>query len=274
MFKHFFRKKKATYLKEAIKSLGQILIGDPVIRVEEFDGIFAVGVSSDLCSRILIKKRYEPRLVNLCKRYLNKDRDVIDIGANVGFYTVLFAKNISHRSKVLAVEPTKNATQRLRRNIELNGVMNKVEVFKGAVSNKNGTCRIHTVEGKEEYSSLGAMDHPKIKGKKWVTEKVMQITLDKLIEQKSLNPGFLKVDVEGSEHLVFEGAQNVLFKNRPVILSELSDFLLKKNGSSSKEVVALIKSYGYNIFNAADESIFSETKPFGDILCLPQGFKG
>jgi FkbM family methyltransferase len=258
-----------SWQKDVMHSLYDLLIDDPVIKVKEFDGIFAIDVRSDLFFRIVIQKSYEPKLVNYCIKYLDKNRDVIDVGANIGFYTILFAKNLNNK-KVLSIEPTKNAAQRLSHNVELNDVTKNVVIFEGVASNMNGTMEIKTIVGKEEYSSLGVMKHPSIIKDKYITQKVMSMTIDNLVKQNFLDPGFIKVDAEGVEHLVFEGAQNVLKEKRPIILSELSDFLLKENGSSSKEIINLIKNCKYDIFDPIDPSIQAGSKNAEDILCFPK----
>jgi FkbM family methyltransferase len=258
--------------KKVISNLGEMIIGDPVIRIDEFSGEFAVDSHSDLFSRIVIYKHYEPQLVKLCMRYFDATRDVIDVGANIGLYTVMFAKHLS-RTKVLAIEPTRNAIRRLRRNIEMNGVGDNVEVFEGVASDRNGLVEIKTIRGKEEYSSLGEMNHPSIANEEWVLEAVQSATLDDLVEDKAFDPGFLKVDVEGVENLVFKGAENVLKDKRPIILSELSDFLLRKNGSSAEEVIDRIKAHEYDVVDPVNPSIQLRAKDFGDILCFPKEMK-
>jgi FkbM family methyltransferase len=272
MTKRVLLHSKYTCQKEIIDNLKELILGDPVIRVEEFKGVFEVDAYSDLFFRIIADKNYEPKLANLCLKYLNPNRDVLDVGANVGFYTVMFAKMVA-RKKVLSIEPTVNALKHLRKNIELNGVKNKVEIFEGVASNKNDVVQIKTVKGKEEYSSLGVMEHPSISGEKWIFEEVMSMTIDKLIEEKNLDPGFLKIDVEGAEHLVLEGARKLLMDQRPVILSELSDFLLRKNGSSAKAVTTLIAEYDYDIFDPCTPSGSFKIKDFGNILCFPREMK-
>ena len=264
-----FLQKKRSLQKETIHDFGELLCEDPVISIKEFNGIFAIDIRSDLFSRVLIDKNYEPTLVKYCLKYLDENRDVIDVGANIGFFTVMFAKTIKNK-KVLSIEPTKNALKRLYRNIELNNVMEHVDIFEGVASNKKGVIEIKTIKGKEEYSTLGEMKHPSISKESYTTEKVTSITIDELVNQKSLDPGFIKVDVEGAEHLVFGGAQKVLEEKRPIILSELSNYLLNKNGSSSKEVINLIKKHGYDVFDPVDLSIEPGTKDFGDILCFPK----
>ncbi len=264
-----FLKNKLLLQQEVTRNFGELLFDDPVIRVKEFDGIFVIDARSDLLSRIIIHKNYEPHLAKCCLQYLDKNRDVIDVGANIGFFTVMFAKNIINK-KVLSIEPTRNAIKRLHRNVELNKVMERVDIFKGVASNQNGTMEIKTIDGKEEYSSLGKMKHPAVLEEKYTTESVTSITIDELVKQKSLDPGFIKIDVEGAEHLVFEGAQNVLESQRPIILSELSNILLNENGSSSNTVINLIKKYEYDVFDPIDPSVQPGRKDYGDILCFPK----
>jgi FkbM family methyltransferase len=263
-----YRKKKALQ-KDVVRNLRSVLVSDPLVSVEEFQGSFSIDRRSDIFERIAIDGIYEPDLVRDCKQYLDRDKDVLDIGANIGFYTVMFAKNINGR-RVLAVEPTRNALERLRKNIALNRVEDRVIVFEGAVSDRAGKATIRVVPGKEEYSSVGVMEHPSILEEQHVSEEVESITVDELVARHDLHPGFMKVDVEGGEHLVFSGAKNVLSTCRPVILSELSDFLLTKNGSSSMDVINLIRQYDYDVLDPRDPSGPLGEKAFGDIICLPK----
>lgn len=262
-------KKKENLQKKVILNLGDLLYNEPIIKVKEFNGIFAIDIRSDLFSRLALYKSYESKLALYCQKYLNKDRDIIDVGANIGFFTVFFAKQLNNKT-VLSIEPTKNALKRLRYNIKLNHVTENVDLFEGVVSNQNGAVDVKTISGKEEYSSIGKMKHPSISKESYTIENVQSITLDELVGKKKLDPGFLKVDVEGMEHLVFQGAQEILKEKRPIILSELTNFLLKENGSSSKEVISSIRKQEYDVFDPIDPSISPGKRVFGNILCFPK----
>jgi FkbM family methyltransferase len=264
-----FMKLKWKWQEKVISNLSRLIVEDPIVRIDEFNGIFAMDSRSDLFSRVLINMEYEPRLVEVCMQCLDKSRDVIDVGANVGFYTVMFAKAL-HQGRVISVEPATNALKNLRKNITLNDVSKKVEIFEGVASDTIGELEITTVKGKEEYSSIGVMQHSLVSHLDQVTEIVASITLDELVKQKSINPGFIKVDVEGAENLVFKGAHHTLKEKRPIILSELTDSFLKARGSSAANVLALIRNYDYDIIDVGNTADQVRKNEFQHILCAPK----
>lgn len=253
---------------EVVENLRSVLQEDPIVRLNDFKGIFAVDPRSDLFARVALSGEYEKNLISFISKHIDPSRDAIDVGANVGFYTVMLASTLNNR-KILAVEPTSNALRNLHRNIKLNNIANKVYIYEGVVSDMKGQVKINTIIGKEEYSSLGFMSHNSIQGLDVVTQEVQSITLDELVDLKALDPGFLKVDVEGVEHLVFKGAQRILSGYRPIVLSELSDSLLRKNGSSAEDVINIFKHNSYDVFDSVSFSKVAKGKKYGDIVCFP-----
>ena len=207
-------KRRSLLQRETLDSLAQILVDDPVVRIDEFEGVFSLSIDSGLLAKLIIEKHFEPELANLCLQHLDAQRDALDVGANVGFFTVLLAKHPT-RGRVLAVEPTANALARLHRNLVLNDVDDQVLVFEGVASSNSGSVEIRTIEGREEFSTLGEASHPNTAGEPWVVEEVPSATLDELVAQHSLDPGFMKVDVEGAEASVLGGATTLLAENRP-----------------------------------------------------------
>ena len=260
-------KRKMDAKLKVIDTIIPLFHTDPLVRVDEFKGVFNIGAQSDLFRRLAIYGEYESKQVKCCLQYLNRNKDVIDIGANIGFYSILFAQEIDKR--VLSVEPTQNALRRLRQNIKLNNVESKVEIFEGVVSDHNGTLKIKSVVGKEEYSTIGNPLHKSIGQQQILEEEVVCITLDDLVEKYQLNPGFIKMDVEGAEMLVFKGAMKTLNKYRPIIISELTDELLRKNGSSAAEIIELIVSANYKVIDPLNATNTFKNQKFSDVLCVP-----
>ncbi len=249
--------------------LAEQLVEDPCLKAPEFQGSFYMDARSTLFRRLIRDGRYEPELTALCLEHIKSDRDVIDAGANIGFHSVLFARQLKG-ARVLAVEPTTSAVGRLHRNLELNEVADRVIVHKGALAEQSGSLTMKTMAGREEYSTLGEWVHPSIAQLEYVTEQVEVSTLDALVSQYQLNPGFLKVDVEGAEYRLLQGAEQVLREHRPVIIAELSNALLAANGSSGAQVLDFIRSFNYEILDPLDPQRAPAIRQFGDILCIPR----
>jgi FkbM family methyltransferase len=244
--------------------------GSLVVRIPNLGGAYEIDFRSHILLRVLRKKTYEPELVELAARYLDPERDVLDIGANVGLLTVFFARSIQPPHKVLSVEPTPLAQSYLRRNIERNAVAEKVVVFDGLVTEKPGSYELHVIPGKEEYSSLGNIVHKSTTGEQSRTIQVAGETVDHLVGRFGVRPGFVKIDTEGAELFVLRGAIQTLRRERPVLLMELSDRLLASLGCSSEQVFALLRENGYRVVNADDPAGPVSTPYEGSILALPE----
>lgn len=170
------------------------------------------------------------------------------MGANIGLFTVLLAKRLNSGRRVLAAEPTPGALFRLKINLFRNKVVNCI-VFEGVVTNQPGDVELNLVEEAEEYSSIAPLSHPDAPagGRKKI--HVPGKTVDELVEENGLNPGLIKMDVEGAEFLVLQGAQATLKNLKPVVIAEMDDRLLKGTGAKSEEMVALFHHAGYRVVN-------------------------
>ncbi len=232
-FRRGLRAMRSEQSEVYFKNLTSFLADDPRINVAEFNGVFTLSSRSDLFRRLVQYGQYEPELAACCKKLIDTKRDIIDVGANVGFYSVFFAKLLTESQRVLAIEPTPNALKHLKINLTDNKVTHKVVIFEGVALDTNCTIDMSYIENREEYSSVGVMDHPSIKDAPLKTISASAKTLDEMVDLYSLCPGFVKIDVEGMEHKVIEGMKKTMKAHRPIILAELSDPLLRKNGSSS-----------------------------------------
>jgi FkbM family methyltransferase len=250
------------------ENLGRLLAEDPVLHVEGYPGRFAIGPKSDILRRIVVSGNYEPALVQVCKAHVDPSRDAIDVGANVGLYSLLLADLIP-KGRVLAIEPTPAALKRLRRNISMNQCDDRVIVFPGAAAASDVEVRISTVPGKEEYSTAGVLEHPSVRDAVIESINISARAVDTLVEELSLNPGFIKIDVEGMEHTVLAGMQSTIEKFRPVILAELSDPLLRRNNSSAREVLQLIARHSYVLSDPLAPGFPPGRRSYGDVLCIP-----
>ena len=254
---------------EIAKRLGEKIVGDVVIDVTEFEGQFGCSPQSDLFCRIAASGYYEPAMAELLRKYLIPTRDFIDVGANIGFYTVLAAKLLTS-GRVLAIEPHPAAHRRLLDNLARNQVEHLVEVFFGLASDREGEAELHAIEGMEEYSSMGRIVHHAVTNKSKASIIAPSVKLDSLVKSHNLSPGVIKIDVEGAERLVLKGASETLRIFRPVVIAECSRALLTPMGTTPEEIIEGFKLLNYRVLDAQDPTLLPAMRDYGDILCLPR----
>ncbi|MBX2895004.1 MAG: FkbM family methyltransferase [Cyclobacteriaceae bacterium] len=170
---------------------------------------------------------------------------VLDIGANIGYYTIKISSIVGATGKVLAFEPNPAMIEELRDNTELNKV-NNVKIFPVALSDKRGELPFCLPQkGNEAHGSL----KQNRTFKSVETINVPAITLDELLEKENINKvDFIKIDVEGGEYEVLRGASKLLSsKHKPVIIFESVEYLIKPFGHKVFDVLKLVADNGYEI---------------------------
>lgn len=233
--------------------------GTIVIDAPDYLGTFNLDAQSHLFRRLAQSGSFEPACAAAVKRLLPLDRDAIDVGANIGFFSVLFGKLLGPSQRILAIEPIPHALKFLQTNIDANGLTNKVKVFEGAAGESRSTQTMEFVSGREEYSALRVV-HPSVAADHKTKVNVIVETIDALVEVNGLNPGFIKLDVEGSEVSALRGAHATISHFRPRLLVEYAPSLLQECGSSGAELLQLLRAHDYDL------KWLSE----GEVLALPR----
>ena len=150
---------------------------------------------------------FEPAEVAFVGSHLKPGDVILDVGANAGLYTILAARIVGPHGHVFAFEPDDRAVALLRRNIALNGLTN-VTVIEAAVSNETGQ-RNFAAASDIAMSSLAATHRDDQQIQSWRTVDTLRLD-DALGKYGIERPTFLKIDVEGAEQLVVEGATGLL----------------------------------------------------------------
>jgi FkbM family methyltransferase len=240
-------------------TFGDIEGGTVVVTAPDINGTFEVDCRSDMLKRLLVDRCYETEIVDTVRNCIDPNRDAIDVGANIGLFTVLMSRLISPLNRVLAVEPTPGALAHLKRNIARNGRANVV-VFEGVAAECTGEFPLNIIPGMEEYSSLGEMVHPSTLGKPHQQTTVAAETIDELVAKFGLRPGLIKIDAEGSEARVLAGCKRTMETHRPVVLCEVwSDELRTASGGGAAGELLRARGYAWRQFSE------------GEILALPVG---
>ena len=184
----------------------------------------------------------------------------VDVGANVGLYS-LFAFDCE--AEIIAFEPDQGARARLQENAVLNNART-IEIRSEAVADRSG--EMHFTQG------LGLMNQLVLHESVGSTVSVPVFTLDEVIGERVV--AGLKVDVEGAERLVLEGAARALSTHRiKLIQLEWNDYSDKLLGEDRTPVADLLRDHGYRLFRPTSDGERAAVDPskYGaDVFAYPE----
>jgi FkbM family methyltransferase len=230
-----------------------------VLRQKRLNGVqMIVRAEEEVGREIYYKGIFEGEETRFLRSFISESSVCFDIGANVGYYSLLFA-SLSPKGSVHSFEPVPLNYHILCANAIVNGFSN-VNVNLCAVGEREGSTEL-VISSDSAYSSL--IDT----GRKPVGSKVRvrMITLDGYCDQNNVGRvDLLKVDVEGAEARVLCGAQGILGdpERRPrVVMLELYEPMLNKYRTSTEEVSARMCALGYRPFVLIDGSLVPFQRP-------------
>lgn len=179
----------------------------------------------------------EAQEIQYLQNYVKPGEVVIDIGANVGFFTKRFARWVSDGGFVIAVEPETSNFHQLQRNLERSGTSAVARAFKGVAAEHPGLLKL-------SVNPIHPGDH-KI-GPEGID--VTAFTIDELVQkEEATRVCLIKIDVQGAEEQVLRGARETIQRDHPAIFVEIDDKALRKMDSSAEQVVTWIMNFGYVI---------------------------
>jgi len=201
-----------------------------------------------------VNRVHEESTTALFRRILKEGDVVIDLGANIGYFTLLAAKLVGREGKVYAFEPEPRNYQYLTKNIQLNGYDNAVALQK-AVADKPGKVKLficpydtghHTIQ---KYDGIQAYRPDFLDEKKEFVE-VEQVRLDDFLRGKATKVNVIKMDVEGAEMLALAGMEELIKENKNLtMLVEFFPLLIKEMGQSPKEFVRrLLEDFHFKMY--------------------------
>jgi FkbM family methyltransferase len=189
-------------------------------------------------------ERYEADLV---QRLLDADEVFWDVGANVGYFTLVAATALNHRGRVVAFEPGKNAYARLTENIALNAYRN-IQTLPVAVTDREGEAVLHLAG---DIADSSASLYPVALGQAG-QEVCRTVALDQVLRCEGLRPpDLIKLDAEGAELAVLQGARGLLADSPPLWLMEMEEKNLRAAGASKAGVAQCLTGYGYRAAHLA-----------------------
>src|SRR5215475_5734891 len=195
---------------------------------------------------IFVTGLYEPNEFFLLSQILKPGMTFVDVGANMGLYTLYAARRVGTAGCTLAIESSRRELSILENNIRLNALKN-VRVRANALSDEASEVELLVAQARHSgHNTLGAfgyntpLDH---------REKAQANLLDDVLAAEGLpRVDVLKMDIEGSELKALRGAALTLQHDHPVLLLELSDRALQHQNASSADILSLLAQYGYKAY--------------------------
>jgi FkbM family methyltransferase len=206
---------------------------------------------------------YEPHLTSVFQRYCKPGMTVVDVGANVGYYSLLASKLVGPSGRVIALEPNSENCRLLVSSLRLGGITN-VELVPVACDRATGWAYYSTHVG----SNGGLVDDQDLLAHPGVV--VPTFRLDDIVEGPV---GFLKMDVEGAEARVVAGATRLIESSRPIITTELTrDMLRNVSAASIADYLGYFERLGYTL--TVLESSTGREKPYPSVAVLLEDWGG
>jgi FkbM family methyltransferase len=213
-----------------------------------YDGLRVnLYLGNDLSLPLFVGGCIEPNEFAFLDRVLKPGMTFIDGGANDGLYTLFASRRVGPTGLVWAFEPSEREFERLRNNIQLNDLAN-VRASKLALLNRNGSAELTVAEYEHAgQNTLGDFVYGGVEQLRKL--QVPTRRLDDLMAEEGLERlDAMKLDVEGAETAVLEGATHVLSNMRPLLLMEVTDAALRHQGSSQEDLLSMLRSYEYRLY--------------------------
>jgi len=211
---------------------------------------------------------YEPYLFHFISDNMIEleGTDIVDIGANNGHFTIEFAHYVGDTGKVYAFEPQRIIYQQLCGNVFLNGLDN-VYAYNLAIGKESGSVFVEDVDY-FDYGNVNFGDVHLLDGKK-SNQNIVALTKLDSIEFKNLS--IVKIDVQGFEPYVIEGAGATCWKHRPYIFIEIEEDQLQKYGFTEEHLIKQIENMDY-VVKRFQVGIPYQTKSGVclDCVCIPK----
>jgi FkbM family methyltransferase len=215
---------------------------------------------------------YELGTQQLLNQFLKKGSVFLDIGANIGLFTIQAAKIVGKSGKVIAFEANPKTQKILSHNLDLNHV-EQVVTYGVALSDENGETTIYeNWNVNRGGASLISQDNQE-------GISIQMVKLDALFETNE-QVDLVKLDVEGWEGNVLRGGMNLFKAQNPIFIIEVSKVRENEKGIQPEEIVEIVKSIGdYQFFKQKSgkartgklvEILSNEDLPNHDnIICIP-----
>ncbi len=234
----------------------------PVLPTKEIvtlhDGIrMELVLNEYVQSQLYLFGTFEPATIKVLKRPVKTGDTALDIGANVGYMSLVLAKCVGNSGKVFSFEPDSKNFASLKRNLELNPDCN-IEPIAKAVSDSHQPIRLY--HAKFDFNA-GA--HSMLPSEKHSSDfvEIEATTIDEFVTSHGLKKvDVIKIDIEGAEMKAFNGMSETLRRSRPFVVCELCEEHQVRAGYSTQAVKKwMAETFDMQAFKVMESGKLKET---------------
>lgn len=216
------------------------------------DGVELLFTQQDAQSRIFFNhpffsgELYEREVARHLVNRIRESNCFVDVGANMGFYSVLAGKILSQRGGVVhAIEMDAENVKRIRANLRLNGLRNVI-IHEVALGDQSGTVEYYRCGSFRNTLEVSAN-----KRERYEQVSVPMTTLDSLLREMEVPPDVIKIDVEGAEYLVLKGMNATMMSPADIYCEvhiDESEGGLSSFGHTIDDVWSLLQKHNYQLW--------------------------
>ncbi|TLD68426.1 FkbM family methyltransferase [Phragmitibacter flavus] len=190
---------------------------------------------------LALNRIYEPAETELLQKLIKPGDTIVDVGANIGYYSLIFAKAVGPTGTVFGFEPDPGNFSLLTQNLKLNGHENVTMVNK-AVTDKSGEIELFVSPGcPADHRIYDSGD-----GRQKLT--IPAVALDDYFSEIKAQIDLIKMDIQGAEFFAVKGMKKVLATNPKVkLLTEFWPFGLKRAGVDPMDYLKLLREIGLKV---------------------------
>lgn len=224
-------------------------------------------------TEILLKGRIDEVTASFISQFLKEGQTFFDVGAHLGYFSLLALRRVGESGRVVAFEPTPSSFSVLKRNTCNTSIM----AFPYAVWRQRSTLPFHLYG--QRFSAYNSFFAPRVAQMyahrlRCRTVEVATISIDEFVVDHKLPPDMIKIDAESAELSILEGAQQTLHQIRPSLIVEVGDLSVEGAASSAFVVDYLQSQHRYTPFewnNGAIRRHIRKTDRYeaGNLLFLP-----
>lgn len=239
----------AATVQRPIVAVRQVFGRGPRCTVSRSGLRWALDLNEGIDFSIWLLGAFERSAVTAYSRIVGPGMTVLDIGANIGAHTLPLARLVGDAGRVIAVEPTVWALNRLDANIALNPDLSKRVLTRQVML----VGRPNDPVPDEIFASWpfrGGAVHPILRAQAKTSAGAQALTMDDLVRECGIDRvDFIKLDVDGHECSVLRGGVEVITRDNPAIVLELSPYSHSETGESFDEMLSILYRFRYQLRN-------------------------